>query len=196
MQGIKCVVVGDHKVGKTKMIVSFTKDLRRTAPTHFELHHGCVRMENGDAVELNICDTVNIAGSGYDDELRKLPYIGSDYVLMCFAINSIKSFNNVTKKWLPEVRENCPNGKIILVGTKSDKRGGKKRKKLVPQSQAKDLCVRLNAIGYSECSGSSGDGVNEVFQQIAQDLQSGSSSRSKRRSRSKKWRRSIAKIFN
>ena len=42
--------------------------------------------------------------------------------LVCFAITSPTSFDNVTSKWIPEVTHHCPDTPIILVGTKADMR--------------------------------------------------------------------------
>lgn len=45
-----------------------------------------------------------------------------DVFLVCFAITSPTSFDNVTSKWIPEVTHHCPDTPIILVGTKADMR--------------------------------------------------------------------------
>ena len=42
--------------------------------------------------------------------------------LVCFAITSPTSFDNVISKWIPEVTHHCPDTPIILVGTKADMR--------------------------------------------------------------------------
>ena len=45
-----------------------------------------------------------------------------DVFLVCFAITSPTSFDNVSSKWIPEVTHHCPETPIILVGTKADMR--------------------------------------------------------------------------
>ena len=82
-------------------------------------------------VELALWDT---AGQEEYDRLRPLSYPETDVILICFAIDSHASLENVTDKvqqlwrsinmpqWYPEVRHFCPNTPVLLVGLKSDLR--------------------------------------------------------------------------
>ena len=54
--------------------------------------------------------------------IKTLQLILQDVFLVCFAITSPTSFDNVTSKWIPEVTHHCPDTPIILVGTKADMR--------------------------------------------------------------------------
>ena len=36
--------------------------------------------------------------------------------LVCFSIMSPSSFDNVSSKWIPEIRHHCPDAPVILVG--------------------------------------------------------------------------------
>ncbi len=40
----------------------------------------------------------------------------TDVFLLCYAVNNRTSFNNVTSKWIPELKHHCPNAPIVLVG--------------------------------------------------------------------------------
>lgn len=51
--------------------------------------------------------------------MRPLSYPDTDVILMCFAVDSPDSLDNITEKWTPEVRHFCPNVPIILVGLKT-----------------------------------------------------------------------------
>lgn len=42
--------------------------------------------------------------------------------LVCFAVDTVDSFENVRHKWAKEVRHHCPDAPMLLVGTKSDLR--------------------------------------------------------------------------
>ena len=42
--------------------------------------------------------------------------------IVCFSIDSRISLQNARNKWIPELRQHCPNTPIILTGTKSDLR--------------------------------------------------------------------------
>ena len=50
----------------------------------------------------------------------KIHYI--DIFLVCFSVASPESFANVVKKWVPEIKEHCPDVPYILVATKTDLR--------------------------------------------------------------------------
>ena len=70
-------------------------------------------------VELALWDT---SGMEDYDRLRPLSYPDTSVVLICFAIDSPDSLENIPEKWVPEVRHFCPNVPIILVGNKKDLR--------------------------------------------------------------------------
>lgn len=53
------------------------------------------------------------------DRLRPLSYPGTDICLVCFAVNSQTSFENVRNKWWPEIRHFCPDVPVLLVGCKA-----------------------------------------------------------------------------
>ena len=56
-------------------------------------------------MELALWDT---AGQEDYDRLRPLSYPDTDVILLCFAINSRDSLENVSDKWKPEVDHFCP----------------------------------------------------------------------------------------
>lgn len=44
------------------------------------------------------------------------------HLVVCFAIDRIKSCNDVLEKWMPEIRAHRPDAPVLLVGTKADLR--------------------------------------------------------------------------
>ena len=54
--------------------------------------------------------------------MRPLSYPGTDIFLVCFAVNSPTSFDNIKSKWVPEIRRYCPDTPIALLGMKADLR--------------------------------------------------------------------------
>jgi len=108
-------------------------------PTVFENYlTNTIHEPTGKIVELALWDT---AGQEEYDRLRPLSYPETDVILVCFAIDSHASLENVTDKvperppftnaaeilglclqWYPEVRHFCPNTPVLLVGLKSDLR--------------------------------------------------------------------------
>lgn len=91
------------------------------------------------------------AGQEDYDKLRPLSYPQTDVFLICFAVNSRTSFDNLREKWLKEVQHFAPNVPFIFVGTKSDlrKEGGSD---FVSAEEGERLKVELKAQRYIECS--------------------------------------------
>lgn len=50
------------------------------------------------------------------DRLRPLSYPQTDVFVLCFSVVSPVSFDNVSTKWIPEIRQHCPDAPIVLVG--------------------------------------------------------------------------------
>ena len=46
----------------------------------------------------------------------------ADAFLLCFSVDNITSFQNITSKWQPEVKHHCPKVPYVLVATKTDLR--------------------------------------------------------------------------
>ncbi len=52
------------------------------------------------------------------DRLRPLSYPQTDVFLICFAVVSPSSYDNINQRWLPEIKHHNPDTPIILVGLK------------------------------------------------------------------------------
>jgi Ras family protein A len=86
---------------------------------------------DGKRVELALWDT---AGQEDYDRLRPLSYPDSHVIIICFAIDSPDSLDNVQEKWISEVNHFCPGLPIILVGCKKDLRNDHKTKQDLAKS--------------------------------------------------------------
>nr|XP_003415088.1 rho-related GTP-binding protein RhoU [Loxodonta africana] len=155
--------------GKTSLVVSYTTNGYPTEyiPTAFDNFSAVVSVD-GRPVQLQLCDT---AGQDEFDKLRPLCYTNTDIFLLCFSVMSPSSFQNVTEKWVPEIRCHCPKAPIILVGTQSDLREDVKvlieldkcKEKPVPEEAAKLCAEEIKASSYIECSALTQKNLKEVF---------------------------------
>uniref|UniRef100_A0A9L0JY85 Ras homolog family member V n=1 Tax=Equus asinus TaxID=9793 RepID=A0A9L0JY85_EQUAS len=124
---------------------------------------------DGAPVRIELWDT---AGQEDFDRLRSLCYPDTDVFLACFSVVQPSSFQNITEKWLPEIRTHNPQAPVLLVGTQADLRddvnvlieldqGG--REGPVPQPQAQGLAEKIRACCYLECSALTQKNLKEVF---------------------------------
>ncbi|KAF7840307.1 rac-like GTP-binding protein RAC13 [Senna tora] len=172
---IKCVTVGDGAVGKTCMLISYTSNTFPTdyVPTVFDNFSANVVVD-GSTVNLGLWDT---AGQEDYNRLRPLSYRGADVFLLCFSLISKASYENISKKWIPELRHYSPNVPIVLVGTKLDLRDDKQflidhpGATSITTSQAINECDEqgeelkkmIGAVTYIECSSKTQQNVKTVF---------------------------------
>lgn len=191
---VKCVLVGDNAVGKTRLIcaracnqkVSLSQLLTTHVPTVWAIDQYRIYKEvlenswntvDGVEVSLRLWDTF---GDHHKD--RRFAYGRSDVVLMCFDVGRISSLENCRNMWIHQIRRFCPNTPIILVGCKNDTRFiykdeqylryCKERSPLVRQVREKDLVMpeqgravaRELGVPYYETSVLTFFGINEVFE--------------------------------
>ncbi|RAK82423.1 Rho family GTPase RHO1 [Aspergillus fijiensis CBS 313.89] len=177
----KLVIVGDGACGKTCLLIVFSKGTfpEVYVPTVFENYVADVEVD-GKHVELALWDT---AGQEDYDRLRPLSYPDSHVILICFAVDSPDSLDNVQEKWISEVLHFCQGLPIILVGCKMDLRHDPKtieelhktsQKPVTPEqltldwsltfSQGEEVRKKIGAYKYLECSARTNEGVREVFE--------------------------------
>ncbi|URE13394.1 rac-like GTP-binding protein [Musa troglodytarum] len=153
---IKCVTVGDGAVGKTCMLICYTSNKFPTdyIPTVFDNFSANVVAE-GITVNLGLWDT---AGQEDYNRLRPLSYRGADVFVLAFSLVSRASYENVLKKWIPELHHYAPGVPVVLAGTKLDLREDKyyleDHPGVVPVStaQGEELRKQIGAAYYIECS--------------------------------------------
>ncbi|EGF81536.1 hypothetical protein BATDEDRAFT_16310 [Batrachochytrium dendrobatidis JAM81] len=166
----KLVIVGDGACGKTCLLIVFSKGTFPEAyvPTVFENYVADVEVDNR-RVELALWDT---AGQEDYDRLRPLSYPDSHVILICYAIDSPDSLDNVQEKWISEVIHFCARLPIILVGCKKDLRNdpktiqelAKTQQSPVTYEQGQAVAQKIGAHKFLECSARLNEGVHEVFE--------------------------------
>ncbi|BGP20252.1 hypothetical protein JCM10213_003061 [Rhodosporidiobolus nylandii] len=166
----KLVIVGDGACGKTSLLSVFAMGEfpSEYEPTIFENYVAEIRLD-GKAVQLALWDT---AGQEEYERLRPLSYSASHVILIAFALDTPDSLENVTVKWIEEVRALCgPNIPVILVGCKADLRdqamqtgAGGERGRFVTTEQGQQTATSIGARTYRECSALLNSGVDELFE--------------------------------
>lgn len=168
MQTIKCVIVGDRAVDKTKLLMSYTIGHSPSEDCTVLNSYFVNVTVDGNQVTLGLWDT---SGQADFNRLRPLSYPQTDVFLICFSLVDPDLFENIHAKWFPEVRHHCPKTPIILVGTKLDLRDNKntteelKEKKQNPITYKQGLAMakETGAVKYLDCSALTQMGLKTVF---------------------------------
>jgi len=170
MSNVECFVVGDEAVGKNHLILSYLdKDLYSSESIIFDNYCTTFMVEN-------IPYTLTIRkASGVEnyDNIRSVLYDKTDVFLVCFSVVSQTSFDNVKKKWFPEILKFRPDVPCLIVGTQIDRlqeqstldQLEKKYTKPITEMQGRLLAKELKAYKYVQCSAITKKGVKKVFEE-------------------------------
>ncbi|KAG5350488.1 hypothetical protein C0989_010795 [Termitomyces sp. Mn162] len=96
-----------------------------------------------------------------------MSYSKSHVILIAFALDTPDSLENVTTKWIEEVRSICgPSIPVILVGCKADLRPAtiSPDTPWVTREQGERVAQAIGARAYKECSALKIEGVDDVFE--------------------------------
>ena len=161
---VKVVVVGDGAVGKTCLLVSYTKNEfpREYIPTVFE-NYSTVVCIDGSNIQLTLYDT---AGQEDYDKIRPLSYPSTDVFLICYSIISQASLDNVEGRWIGEIEQYCPGVPYLLVGTKADFREEmdiRNSPKIISEQDGQEMASKIGAKKYIECSALTQKNLKELF---------------------------------
>jgi len=173
-QQVKIVVIGDGSIGKTCLLTVFVEKSFPVdyIPTVFNTMEYKMKIEGVD-VDAQLWDT---AGQEEFERIRVLSYENTTCFLVCFSVADLVTFQNIKQKWLPELRRNNPDSKVLLVGLKCDLRKSKEERKAstgsgsierdkeVSEKRIRQLVKESKFDGYIECSAlKGGDKLEEVF---------------------------------
>eukprot|EP01029_Cantina_marsupialis_P029537 TRINITY_DN781813_c0_g1_i1.p1 TRINITY_DN781813_c0_g1~~TRINITY_DN781813_c0_g1_i1.p1 ORF type:complete len:198 (+),score=40.78 TRINITY_DN781813_c0_g1_i1:142-735(+) len=164
---VKLVVVGDGAVGKTSMLISYTTDSFPIEhnPTIFDNLTAKVTI-NEEPICLSLWDT---AGQEDFDRLRPLSYGQTDVFLICFSMISKASYENITQKWIEEVKHHAPGTPFVLVGTKLDLHENPEDSEEIDESQfvtideGWELSQEIGAKTFISCSALTQKNLKKVF---------------------------------
>ena len=168
----KVVIVGDAAVGKTSLILKYTKG---TFNEEYIMTLGAQLSKFQDVVEGNEVKLVfwDIAGQTNFSQLRQSFYKGSSAAIIVFSHeeNELgeRSFNNITK-WLENIVEYCGRIPVVLFGNKIDLIDVNELilNKEHPKSDHNilKLMKELHILGYLKTSALTGEGVTFAFKTL------------------------------
>jgi small GTP-binding protein len=163
MRSLKVVLVGDTKVGKSCILSRFvqgTFDRSMPATIGAAFLTKVVTTGNGP-VRLQLWDT---AGQEKFRSLAPMYYRSSAVAVLVYDVTNKGSLQGL-EDWQAEIGDKAPhNIKLIVIGNKTDMADDR----TVPRATGEELAKKLGAVHYTETSALTGDGVNEVFNFIAE----------------------------
>ncbi|CAC5373609.1 RAC1 [Mytilus coruscus] len=168
---VKCVVMGDIKVGKTSLIMTYAYNIFQEEDIPLVFDFKTTVTANDKAVDLVLWDT---CGSEDYNKLRPLSLPDTDVFFVCFSLNDPDSFDFIEQKCYPDIKLLCPNALTLLVGTKKDlinigqneqETREKDTSNLYAYKQGINLAERIQAVKYIECSAKTGEGIQSVLEE-------------------------------
>lgn len=164
----KIVVIGDKATGKSSIVNRFYKDMfnekvNTTIGAAFAARD--VRLADGTLVKLQIWDT---AGEEMYRAMTKSFFREAAAGVIVFDVTQPASFDHATSIWLADFRDACPDSLEVLVANKMDVPDA--LKKVSGADGAAKASANSIMGGFYEVSAKSGDGVHDLFLNLAEDL--------------------------
>lgn len=165
----KLVIIGDGAAGKTSLLNVFAVGHfpENYEPTVFDNYVTEIELD-GKPVQMALWDT---AGQEEYERLRPLSYSKAHVILIAFAVDSPDSLDNVTQKWIEEVRSICGKAiPVLLVACKTDLRdkalanGTYTSDRYIDRVTGQKVATSIGVRAYFETSALLNQGVDQVFE--------------------------------
>ena len=158
LRELKIVVSGNASKGELLMVLKGQPFPERYVPSIVENYTQYVTFNNVN-YKIHVWQTVS---EDKDDRLRPLSYSDANAVLLVCDLTSRTTFSNLSDKWLKEIDEYCPDGKIILIGINLDLRESGNPDHVTDQ-EAEQFVKENKCATYIPCSARTGEGIDKIF---------------------------------
>lgn len=129
----------------------------------------CASVRGGrSSIKLDIWD---VGGRKRYSSLAPTYYRSASSALVVYDIGDRSTFDSA-REWLHELQDNAKATLLMLVGNKVDRVRERKEPRAVSVQEACEVSEAYGAVSYTEVSAYTGEGVNECFMRIAQELDS------------------------
>ncbi|KAI9319600.1 hypothetical protein DFJ73DRAFT_878303 [Zopfochytrium polystomum] len=153
---VRVAIMGD-RCGKTRL----RREFANFFPNYLDKDRWRIHTVPADGENV----VIDFWQNGYPHDYT--PFEMSQVVLICFAVNSLESFNS----WAPYADEFCPSRRIILVCCKKDLRDTPLTLDSSKFIKAQQVCriwyplaKQISAYRYVECSSKTGEGRASKYQ--------------------------------
>ena len=158
IESCKVVIVGESGVGKTSIISQF---INETFQINLESTSGAtfssktVLCSNNNKIKLEIWDT---AGQERFRALTKMFYKDAGAAIIVYDITQKKSFEEIQKYWVEQIRQFNDKIILVIVANKSDLI----EKEGINEDIARKYANDINA-NFIVCSALNRNGIDEIF---------------------------------
>ena len=157
----KIVIIGDAGVGKTNLLLRYTKgEFKLDSKSTIGVEYAVKQVQvNDQVVRAQFWDT---AGQERFRAMTSLYYRGAKGVIIVYDVTRAQTFASV-EKWVEEIRRHQPEGEtvIMLLGNKCDLDNLRD----VPEESARKKAEELG-IPFLETSALEGSNVDAAFESI------------------------------
>lgn len=158
---IKLLMLGDSGVGKSCLMIRFTKSTfssQMMGTTGIDMGVKEMNIQNR-YVKIQIWDT---AGQERFHSIARTYYQGAHGIILCYDVNDRTSFNNIPV-WLEDIRKYTNSVNILLVGNKID------LKKVVTDAEAREF-AKSASIPFILTSAKNDENVQEAFANLIKTI--------------------------
>jgi small GTP-binding protein len=116
---IKLALAGNVAVGKTSIQMRYLLDefeAQHRTTIGMEIQKKNVQVK-GRKVKVEIWDS---AGQERYESMTRQCFRGARGIILVFDVTEWESFSDLNKRWLPKIKEECPDACRLLIGNKSD----------------------------------------------------------------------------
>jgi len=158
----KAVLVGDSGVGKTSLLLRFSRAefVTSKATIGVDLQAQTLSLPDGKSIKLQVWDT---AGAEQFQSLTSSYFRRAHAVVLVYDVNNRNSFSSLGR-WMMEVDRLAPAEVVkMVVGAKDDSHGGETA---VSSEEAAAFASKHGAL-CERCSAQDGTNVQDMFKRCA-----------------------------
>ena len=158
---IKIIVIGEPAAGKTSLVKKFVSshfstDYRASIGANMFIKD--IILDSGQEVKIQLWD---IAGQERWIKMRHIYYKGAQGALILGDLTREKSFTQIEKFWVPDVKNFCSEIPIILIANKND------LNRELSEETVLSLAEKIKAKDILFTSAKTGENVEKAFKLIA-----------------------------
>ena len=175
-KSIRCLIVGDAKVGKTTFVNTYTYSEKLSKNMDYMKQNIYIPIpgisQHSVFARIDEIDTmiyIDCANFNKSMEYAEWMYKRTNIVIILFDMSDKKTFKNL-EKWFDDIKKYCSyNQTIVLVGNKADIEGNIEGKQDILIKEAEEF-AKLHNVAFFQCRAKISDDVNLIFFNVIRNI--------------------------